>query len=351
MKILIIGAGILGASLAFHLSRAGAEVTVIEAATPATAASGRSFGWINASFYANPAHHHLRVQAMTAHHRLQSHVPTAVPNWQGALWWEDVGQEFDRLHADLRELGYHAAALSQAEITALEPDLKHPPLRALRFPSEGAVDPVALTKALLTASGATLHAGLAAKTLLMAGDSVIGATTATGPILADHTLVAAGVATPSLLNTIGLDLPMLTRPGLILRTKPVGFRLRHILVTPDQEIRQTSDGSLLAPCAPNHQADTSETVADGSAAATLAALRGLFDAPIEAGETLLGYRPVPADTLPVLGQVQAGLNVAVMHSGVTLAAFAGEALSAEIMGQGVHPLWQPYRPERLLTQL
>ena len=61
MKILILGAGLIGACLAYRLTRAGCAVTVVEGATPASGASGSSFGWINASFYLNPAHHHLRV--------------------------------------------------------------------------------------------------------------------------------------------------------------------------------------------------------------------------------------------------------------------------------------------------
>ncbi len=50
MKLLILGAGLLGACLAYRLTRAGVAVTVAEATTPASGASGSSFGWINASF-------------------------------------------------------------------------------------------------------------------------------------------------------------------------------------------------------------------------------------------------------------------------------------------------------------
>jgi D-hydroxyproline dehydrogenase subunit beta len=346
MKILIIGAGILGASAAYHLSRAGAEVTVLEANIPASAASGRSFGWINASFYANPAHHRLRVAAMAAHHRLSADL--AQPNWQGTLWFEDEGEGFDTLQAELAALGYPVETLGQGDVAELEPALRSPPRRALRFPSEGATDAAALTRTLLAASGAKVLSGIAAKGLLETGGRITGARSAIGPMLADHTVLAAGTATPALLHSIGLDLPMLTRPGLILRTKPTDLRLRHILVTPDQEIRQTPDGSLLAPCAANHQADSSDTIAAGAAETTLANLRALFSDRIDLAETRLGHRPVPFDTLPVLGPVRDGLSLAVMHSGVTLAAFAGEALAARILGQDVPPLWAPYDPARLL---
>jgi D-hydroxyproline dehydrogenase subunit beta len=349
MKVLIIGAGLIGAAAAFRLGQAGAEVTVLEAVKPAAGASGRSFGWINANFFANPAHHRLRVAAMAAHQRLQADLPESAPNWQGTLWWEEEGAGFEAMQTELRDLGYPVEALSSAELAAAEPALLKLPSRALRFPTEGAVEAAPLTRALLLASGAKLLSGIAAKSLLTQGGRVTGARSPIGPFTADHTILAAGVATPTLLHSIGLDLPMLTRPGLLLRTKPVALRVAHILVTPEQEIRQTPDGSLLAPCAANHQADSAETIPDASAAraATLANLRGFFGEVTEA-ETLLGHRPVPGDTLPVLGAAAEGLSIAVMHSGVTLAALAAEALCAEITGQGADRLWSAYHPNRLL---
>ena len=69
-NIVIIGAGLIGATLAFQLARSGRAVTVVEAGLPAQAASGRSFGWINASFALSEAHFALRVAGMAAHERL-----------------------------------------------------------------------------------------------------------------------------------------------------------------------------------------------------------------------------------------------------------------------------------------
>jgi glycine/D-amino acid oxidase-like deaminating enzyme len=51
----------------------------------------------------------------------------------------------------------------------------------------------------------------------------------------------------------------------------------------------------------------------------------------------------------VVGQVQAGLSLAVMHSGVTLAAGVAEALSAEVTGQGESAILAGFRPERVVT--
>jgi glycine/D-amino acid oxidase-like deaminating enzyme len=320
----------------------------LEAGQPANAASGRSFGWINASFYASPAHHRLRAEGIAAHHRLHALLPDAPYRWQGALWFEDDAA-IAQMQADLTALGYPAHLRSAAQIVLQEPSLAQIPARALHFPSEGAVNAAQLTQALLAASGARVCAGLAAKNLINKAGQITGARTAIGPFLADHTILAAGTLTPGLLSPLGLHLPMLMRPGQILHTKPVPFRLGHILVTPDHEIRQDPTGRLLAPATANHQADTTENILDPAAAveATLQRLRHLFGhAEIALEAAMIGHRPVPFDGLPVVGQAMPGLSLAVMHSGVTLAAVVAEALTAEVLGQGDQPLLSDFRPAR-----
>src|SRR5690606_18438725 len=62
----------------------------------------------------------------------------------------------------------------------------------------------------------------------------------------------------------------------------------------------------------------------------------------------VGYRPMPADGLPVIGAPRAapGLYAAMMHSGVTLAPLVGELVALEI-AEGASVDWlAPYRPER-----
>ncbi|RUW42956.1 FAD-dependent oxidoreductase, partial [Mesorhizobium sp. M8A.F.Ca.ET.021.01.1.1] len=49
-QVIVIGAGIIGASVAWHLTRAGAQVTVIADSAPGGVATPNSFAWINASW-------------------------------------------------------------------------------------------------------------------------------------------------------------------------------------------------------------------------------------------------------------------------------------------------------------
>jgi len=48
--IVIVAAGVIGASIAYHLAQRGAQVIILEKERPASGATGKSFAWINASF-------------------------------------------------------------------------------------------------------------------------------------------------------------------------------------------------------------------------------------------------------------------------------------------------------------
>ncbi len=352
-KIIIIGAGLLGAALAYTLARAGARVTVLEAGLQAASqASGRSFGWINGSFYLNAAHHHLRVAGMAAHHRLARDLEAGLWQWPGCLWWEDAAG-LDQMAGALGALGYEAREVSGAEVAVMEPAIAMLPERALYFPQEGCVDAAALTRALLrgaVAAGAEVLFGWPVTGLVQRGDCVCGVRTVGGEMACDQVIVAAGTGAAALLAGVGFDLPMLSRPGLILTTQPVAPILHHILALPGQDVRQDASGRMIAPLAAHHQADGAETApADPQArvAVALAALNGLFKgADLVAEEVALAFRPVPRDGLPAVGPVLPGLWLAVMHSGVTLAPVVAECLAAEVLGGQADPMLAAFRPVR-----
>lgn len=74
--ILIVGAGIVGASIAWHLARLGARVTVIDAAEPGGVATRNSWARINASWGNPEPYFRLRVRAMEEWRRLARELPT-----------------------------------------------------------------------------------------------------------------------------------------------------------------------------------------------------------------------------------------------------------------------------------
>lgn len=58
LRVVVAGAGIIGASIAYQLAKAGASVTVIDRQGPATHASGATFAWINATWAKTPRSYH-----------------------------------------------------------------------------------------------------------------------------------------------------------------------------------------------------------------------------------------------------------------------------------------------------
>ncbi|WP_071673390.1 NAD(P)/FAD-dependent oxidoreductase [Nioella nitratireducens] len=353
MKTIVIGAGILGAAIANRLAGAGAEVQVVEAAAgPASAATGCSFGWINASFYHDADHFRLRAEGIAAWHRLGA---LDGLSWPGSVTWEAQGDALARQEADLVGLGYRLTRLTRDQIRACLPHVACTATEALAFPAEGAADAARVAAALLSRAqdlGARVSYGVRAEAITTRADRVTGLRTQWGDIPADHIIVAAANRSPDLVAPFGAPLPMLRRPGALMVSQPVAPVLDRIVVTPERELRQDGQGRILAPTSVSHQSDSSEVLAkapEALAEEALASARALLPGvDLRWQQVLVANRPVPGDGLPVIGAAgPEGLTLAVMHSGVTLAAVTGEAVADDVMGgDRFAGLLAPYRQGR-----
>jgi glycine/D-amino acid oxidase-like deaminating enzyme len=348
-ETLIIGAGITGAALAYQLSRRGEAVTLISTHAEGGLASAASFGWLNASYFLNHAHYQLRHDGLAAHRRLTGQLSGLPTTWQGCLWYEATGAAQDETASDLSALSYQVQRLTKAEVAAHLPALGPVPETALFFPEEGVADPATLARALIAASGAKVIRATV-DGLTVAKGRVTGVTTDLGPMPADRVILATGTGTPALLEPLGYTLPMLKRPGLMIRTNVLPPICPVVLATPDQEVRQDTTGALIAPASAGHQSDHAETLGAFPVVvnATLMRLRTLFPGhDIHFAHQAMAMRPVPGDGLPVVGQGPVpGLWLAVMHSGATLAPVVAECLAAEITGGPDSPLLAEFRPTR-----
>ena len=84
-RVVVAGAGIVGASIAFHLAKAGASVTVIDRDGPATHASRGSFAWINATWSKQPRSYHRLNQAGVQRWRSLQPLLDLPVRWGGSL--------------------------------------------------------------------------------------------------------------------------------------------------------------------------------------------------------------------------------------------------------------------------
>ena len=89
IKAIVIGGGVMGASVAYRLAQAGAVVIVLEAARIGGGTSGISFAWTNAHRKPPKPYHDLNVAGMKAHLALADEFG-ATPWWHGggSLEWE-----------------------------------------------------------------------------------------------------------------------------------------------------------------------------------------------------------------------------------------------------------------------
>ncbi|WP_172295769.1 FAD-binding oxidoreductase [Pseudoruegeria sp. HB172150] len=355
-RVVIVGAGILGAMAAYRLARAGYAVTVLDAATPGGVATAATFGWINASFYLDDAHHRLRVEAIAAWHRLQAELTGLPVAWPGCLWWEESGADFDAMEARLTALGYPLERWNSDQVSKAVPGLGEVPEAALHFPGEGVAEGTGTARYVLHAAadlGARIIGGTAVRSVETDNGRVTSLRLAGGTIPADHVLIAAGRGSAALLSPFGIDMGLLPRPAVTLRTNPVAAVMDRLIVPPGMEIRQDAEGRIVAPTSPKHQEDATEELPetpDKLADATMVRLKRMFPGlDLRWEDALLGWRPMPQDGFPAVGPAGPdGLYVAVMHSGMTLAALMGELVAAEIGGK-MSDWLQPYRLERFVT--
>jgi len=75
-RVVVAGAGIMGASIAYHLARRGANVTVLEKQQPGSGATRNSFAWLNATFSKQPrSYYELNLAGIAGWRRLSLEFP------------------------------------------------------------------------------------------------------------------------------------------------------------------------------------------------------------------------------------------------------------------------------------
>ena len=345
-QVIVIGAGIIGASIAWHLSKAGAQVTVIADSAAGGVATPNSFAWINASWGNPEPYFRLRTRAMAEWTRLARELPGLPLAWCGGLCWDLSAADMETYAAKHSSWGYGIERVDRASAERIEPNLTELPDFALHVAEEGVAEPVAATKALLADAerrGARIIASTVTA-LVQTEGRITGVDTSHGLIAADEVVIAAGVGSPDIAATAGINLPIETPPGLIVHSRPYEKLLNGLVLAERLHMRQTAEGRIIAGSdfggadpGMDPQATARELFA-----AMKAMLRGSDG--LELDFHTVGYRPTPIDGFPIIGRAEGmdGLYVAVMHSGITLAPAVGLFATREILDGERDPLLAPY---------
>jgi glycine/D-amino acid oxidase-like deaminating enzyme len=365
-RIIVIGAGVMGASVAYCAAVAGASVTVLEAGRIGGGTSGISFAWTNSNGKTPRAYHDLNVAGMRAHAALADEFG-ATPWWHGGGNVEWTAPD-DRaaLQAKVERLqlwGYAAEWITPAQLLELEPDIDPAQIGdapVAWFPEEGWLDPVVYAAAMLGAArarGASVICGVRVSDMAVRGGRVTGARTADGRLFeADMVVNCAGRWANDPVADAGLHLPLAPTVGFLVFTPPVGARLGRVIHSPLIQARPDGAGRLVL-----HWNATDATLAfDPRPSAAMPQARDLVQrarrllpwiGDVEPEAVRMAIRPIPGDTFSAVGPMPRveGYYLAVTHSGVTMSPFLGAAVAGEIVHNRPCPELADFRPARFFN--
>jgi len=367
---IIIGGGILGCSTAFHLSRKGQKVLLLERDKIATGTTGNSFAWANASVKSTDrTYHNLNAAGVKGYNALQGEFgnETLGINPTGAL--EVVSKSdadgYKAMQAQARALttfGYSNRWISNTELRQLEPEMTFPDdAEALLSPDDLLINAPHFTRFMvdqMTDKGGTLLEKCAATELLATDEGdVTGLITTQGTFHADNIILATGQDTATTLATLtGYDgfatrFPLNKVPGLILTTPPLPAAppLRHMYYSaPKNELHilpefngglkiasDDIDGMVIDNQTPDHLRKMGQLLLD-RAFTVLPQLTGTIN--IDDCKLGIGVRPYPTDGKTIIGPMPdaKGLHIIATHSGITLAPVLGK-LMAKAITTGTYP--------------
>lgn len=361
-RIVVVGGGIVGASIAYHLVRRGANVVVAEAARPGSGATEKSFGWLNATFSKRPrAYFDLNQLGLAGWRRLETELGGELKiRWGGSVCWAAADANADALRENVQrhqEWGYAAHLVDEDELRQLLPNVVPGDFGAAAHSEfEGAVDPMDAVKALLRQvreAGGELRYPFEVESLKVDNGRVTAVRSADHEIDSGIVVLAAGVETQRLAEMAEISVPLKPSRGVLVHTRPQPRLIDRIVIAPGVHCKQKLDGRVVVGGrivagvgtadgdVPDRDENGQQILRD--AARILPGIRGVA---IE--RVTVGDRVMPADEYPVVGFSARcpNLYVAAMHSGVTLAPLIGQWATLEILDRAQVAALEPYRPAR-----
>lgn len=226
---LVVGAGVIGSSIAYHLARLGQQVLVIERGEVASSpvASWASAGGVRRQGR-HPAEALLASEAIARWPTLSEELEADLHYRQGGNLLlaendEEAGQLAHFVHKQ-QAMGFYDVALLDYQAThEIVPALHSGVIASSYSPADGQADPPRTTRAFAMAAqryGAIYWQHTTVKKLLLSGQRVTGVETHRGSVEAGQTILAAGAWSDGLAASAGLHLPIKTLALQMLLSTP-----------------------------------------------------------------------------------------------------------------------------------
>jgi D-amino-acid dehydrogenase len=354
----VVGGGIVGASVSYHLARKGVETLLIDrnddgratdagagVISPATSSRTGDDGWFDFATDAVAYYPELNAQlerrgAGETSYRRQGTIAAAIDSDEIEPYEEAVRRIDERGLDSIEEIDPEAAI---EQFPALAE-----PKRAFYYPEAARVDGRAFADALLAAARThgleTLDSDVVS--LHIRNRTASGVETAgEGRVDAENVVVAGGAWSPTFAEALGVNLPVEPHRGQVAHLDlpetetdswPIvnGFRHHYIVPWPDGKIVFGATREPDAGFDPRLTAGgVDEVLTEG-----LRVAPGLSDATLE--ELRVGLRPVSADRRPILGAIPdiEGAYVATGHgaTGLMLGPYSGKIVADRVAEETGH---------------
>jgi len=352
-KVAVIGAGVIGLSIAWRLAQRNISVTVFESGDLGHGASRAAAGMLSAVAETSSSGTHF-FELCRASRRL----------WPGFAreLFAASGQDLDlreqgtlliALSAE-EEAGHDALAeahrtdgtirrIAPGDCRALEPNITADMRAAYFAPEDGQVDNRATVEALarvLLPLGAQVQTLTPVERLLTRGGSVVGVDTANGCHDFDRVVLAAGVETNRLARMSGLqsEIPSISPvkgQTIALAMNPYAPLLNHVVRGEAYYLVPRSSGHLIIGA--TSEPGCFDLTVDPHATEFL--VEGAKRLVPRIGElpfveAWTGLRPFAKSGMPIIGSAMPGLCLALGHyrNGVLLAPLTAELVAAAVTG-------------------
>jgi glycine oxidase len=367
MKIVVVGAGVIGSATAYELAKAGCAVTLLERATPGAEASGAAAGMLTTpGESADTAFHRLAIASWRLYpaiaQELRERTGVDVEHvTRGTIYPLFTAQDLRQAQAQAAsatdaELGIEA--WDRAEAHVREPALSSKVSGAMFVRGDHWVNNQRLVVAYAQAAvsaGAVLETGCGVTQVIVEGGRTRGVVTERERIEADTVVLAAGAWTGALTESLGRALPVEPRRGQMVALTHVPPVLRHCVHGDEIYLVPRPSGELLVGATVERVGFQRAVTAEGIAGLLQAAIELVPElAGLPISRTWCGFRPWAPDSLPILGPWPGidGLWVATAHfrNGILLAPITAQVMRDWILaGRPSMPL-DDFLPDRFLQR-
>ena len=358
--VIIVGGGVIGCSIAYHLGKAGVSCTVLERDGVASGASGVAAGMLTVvqehvrkgpQFELGLASLKMFPDTLKAVHEASGIDPEYMQGGSFRLaFTEEEERELKALLSEVRQF-MDADWVSGEDVLHTEPALSPHVRGALYTPEERQVRSARLTQAYAQAAAqhrARFSLGSLTVGLTYQGQRVTGVRLADGSHLtADHVVIAAGPWSGMLTEDMGVHIPVRPVRGQILTLHTLPRPLRMCIFSSEGYLTPKVDGSVLV--------GATYEEAGFDARVTVSGINGLLSvaprlapglASAQVGQLQARLRPGSPDDAPILGPIPdwEGVSVATGHfrSGILLSPITGQLLAESITQEATSIPLEPF---------